>query len=92
MKLLAVSPTRYTVSFMLPSGPKCDVTPQVLQTLVNAHAQPKHVAQVHGKEGDSCIYIVQNIQGDSGAKVNVLGRNSIGHCEKTRSYERVSNC
>jgi hypothetical protein len=32
------------------------------------------------------------IQGDSGGKIQVLGGDSIGHCEKKSSYEHVSNC
>ena len=31
------------------------------------------------------------IQGDSGGKVNILGGDSIGHCEKIISYQQVSN-
>jgi hypothetical protein len=37
-------------------------------------------------------YVTTNvIQGDSGGKVNILGGNSIGHCEKKSSYEHVPN-
>jgi hypothetical protein len=28
------------------------------------------------------IYNIYRIQGDSGGKVNILGNDSIGHCEK----------
>ena len=30
-------------------------------------------------------------QGDSGGKINILQGDSIGHCEKNSSYEKVSN-
>jgi hypothetical protein len=36
----------------------------------------------------SCAKI---IQGDSGGKVNILGGDSIGHCEEKSSYEHVPN-
>jgi hypothetical protein len=32
-----------------------------------------------------------NIQGDSGGKVNILGGDSIGHCEKKSSYGHASD-
>jgi hypothetical protein len=32
------------------------------------------------------------IQGDSGGKVSILGGDSVGHCERKRSFEHVSNC
>ena len=31
------------------------------------------------------------IQGDSGGSVNILGGDSMGHCEIKNSYKRVSN-
>jgi hypothetical protein len=34
---------------------------------------------------------VSKIQGDSGGKINILGGDEIGHCEKKSSYEHVSN-
>jgi hypothetical protein len=33
----------------------------------------------------------RHIQGDIGGKVNILGDDTIGHCEKKSSYEHVSN-
>ena len=32
-----------------------------------------------------------SIQDDSGGKVNILGGDSIGHCEKKSSCENISN-
>jgi hypothetical protein len=32
-----------------------------------------------------------HMQGDSGENVDILGGESIGHCEKKNSYQRVSN-
>jgi hypothetical protein len=36
----------------------------------------------------TCVYIA--LQGDSGRKVNILGGDSIGHCEKKSLYGHVS--
>ena len=34
-----------------------------------------------------CLYK----EGDSGGKVNILGRDTVGHCETISSYEHLSN-
>ena len=36
------------------------------------------------------LKIKVNIQSSSGGKVNILGGDSIGHCEKKSSYQRGS--
>jgi hypothetical protein len=38
------------------------------------------------------LYFMPFIQGDSGGKVNMLGGDNIGHFEKQRLYQHVSNC
>jgi hypothetical protein len=49
------------------------------------------------RQYDTCFIIhirasmINTIQGDSEGKVNILGSDSIGHCEKKNSYENVSN-
>jgi hypothetical protein len=48
------------------------------------------------KQYDTCFIILMpvsttTIQGDSGGKLNILGGDSIGHCEKHSSYEHVSD-
>jgi len=38
------------------------------------------------------LEVTRNIQGDSGGKVNVLGSDTIGHCEKEKStFDHVSH-
>jgi hypothetical protein len=40
---------------------------------------------------NSLYKLLQNIQSDSGGKVNILGGDSIGRCEKNVHYQQVSN-
>jgi hypothetical protein len=35
--------------------------------------------------------IASFIQGDSGRKINILGADSVGHCEKNILYDLLSN-
>ena len=44
----------------------------------------------HPKRQQSSV-IAENVQGDLGGKGNIVGGDSIGHCEKNSLYERVSN-
>jgi hypothetical protein len=44
-----------------------------------------------GKEASESIEYEVLIQGDSGGKVNILGGDSIGHCEVKSSFEHACN-
>jgi hypothetical protein len=60
---------------------------EVLLTSALTHYAPADLPL--GQEASKAIEYEALIQGDSGGKVNILGGDSIGHCEEKSSYEHV---
>jgi hypothetical protein len=50
-----------------------------------------HLQELEIREECQSVWSSIYIQGDSGGKVNILGRDSICPCEKNNLYEHVSN-